>query len=79
MLFGYLVVRNLRVLVWIFGRLPDGFSRAFATPQNTGTLLGEDLAARHAQLLALAGRLSPKLGQHLERISPPASSQGRST
>jgi hypothetical protein len=37
MLFGYLVVRNLRVLVWIFGRLPDGFSRAFATLLNTGT------------------------------------------
>ena len=35
MLFGYLVVRNLRVLVWIFGRLPDGFSRAFATLLNT--------------------------------------------
>ena len=37
MLFGYLVVRNLRVLVWVFGRLPDGFSRAFAALLNNGT------------------------------------------
>lgn len=30
MLFGYLVVRALLVLVRVFGRLPDGFSRGFA-------------------------------------------------
>jgi len=37
MLSGYLVVRTLRVLVWTFGRLPDGFSRAFAAVLNAGT------------------------------------------
>jgi hypothetical protein len=30
MLFGYLIVVRLLVLVRIFGRLPDGFSRVFA-------------------------------------------------
>jgi hypothetical protein len=30
MLFGYLIVVRLLVLVRIFGRLPDGFSRGFA-------------------------------------------------
>jgi hypothetical protein len=30
MLFGYLIVVRLMVLVRIFGRLPDGVSRAFA-------------------------------------------------
>jgi hypothetical protein len=29
MLFGYLVVRNLRIIVEVFGRLPDPVSRAF--------------------------------------------------
>jgi hypothetical protein len=37
MLFGYLLIRNLRVLVWVFGRLPDRFSRAFAALLNAGT------------------------------------------
>jgi hypothetical protein len=37
MLFGYLVVRNLRVLVRVFARLPDGFSHAFAGVLNAGT------------------------------------------
>lgn len=30
MLFGYMIVARLLVLVRIFGRLPDRFSRAFA-------------------------------------------------
>ena len=37
MLFGYLVVRNLRLLVWGFSRLPDGVSRRFAALLNAGT------------------------------------------
>jgi hypothetical protein len=36
MLFGYLVVRALLRLVRMFGRLPDGFSRAFALVLNSG-------------------------------------------
>ena len=37
MLFGYLLVRNLRLLVWAFSRLPDGASRRFAALLNAGT------------------------------------------
>ena len=37
MLFGYLLVRNLRLLVWAFSRLPDGMSRRFAALLNAGT------------------------------------------
>ena len=37
MLFGYLLVRNLRPLVWILSRLPDGVSRRFAAFLNRGT------------------------------------------
>src|SRR6478752_5031932 len=37
MLFGYLLVRNLRVLVWAFSRLPEGASRTFAATLDAGT------------------------------------------
>ena len=37
MLFGYLLVRNLRILVWGFSRLPEGASRRFAALLNAGT------------------------------------------
>ena len=37
MLFGYLLVRNLRFLVQGFSRLPDGASRRFAALLNAGT------------------------------------------
>ncbi|WP_327361083.1 MULTISPECIES: DinB family protein [unclassified Streptomyces] len=38
MLFGYMVVRALLVLVRVFGRLPQGASRAFARLLNGGTV-----------------------------------------
>ena len=37
MLFGYLLVRNLRLLVWGFSRLPNAASRRFAALLNSGT------------------------------------------
>lgn len=37
MLFGYLLVRNLRLLVLAFSRLPAGASRRFAAVLNAGT------------------------------------------
>ena len=37
MLFGYLLVRNLRVVVWVFSRLPDGASARFAALLNAAT------------------------------------------
>jgi hypothetical protein len=36
MLFGYVLVRNLLILVWVFSRLPDGASRRFAALLNGG-------------------------------------------
>ena len=37
MLFGYLLVRNLRLLVWSFSHLPDTASRRFAALLDRGT------------------------------------------
>jgi hypothetical protein len=37
MLFGYLIVLRLLALVRIFGRLPDGFSRVFASALEAST------------------------------------------
>jgi hypothetical protein len=37
MVFGYLLVRNLRFLVRAFSRLPDGASKRFAALLNAGT------------------------------------------
>lgn len=37
MLFGYLLVRNLRVITWGFSRLPASASRRFAGVLNAGT------------------------------------------
>ena len=39
MLFGYLLVRNLRLVVWVFSRLPDDASKRFAALLNSGTRL----------------------------------------
>jgi hypothetical protein len=49
MLFGYLLVRNLRILVWGFSRLPQGASRRFAALLNAG--------ARPFHLINYAGSL----------------------
>jgi hypothetical protein len=38
MLFGYLIVVRLLALVRIFGRLPDGFSRVFASALEASTM-----------------------------------------
>ena len=37
MLFGYLLVRNLMLLVRVFNSLPEGYSRRFAAFLNAGT------------------------------------------
>jgi hypothetical protein len=37
MVFGFLLVRNLRMLVWVFSRLPVGASRRFAALLNGAT------------------------------------------
>jgi len=37
MVFGYLLVRNLRLILWAFSRLPDRASRRFAGVLDAGT------------------------------------------
>src|ERR1700676_5524933 len=37
LVFGYMIVQRLRVLVKVFGRLPDSFSRGFARVLNAAT------------------------------------------
>lgn len=38
MVFGYMVVQRLLLLVWVFGRLPDAFSRLFARVLSAATV-----------------------------------------
>jgi hypothetical protein len=67
MLLGYLIVVRLLVLVRIFGRLPDGFSRVFAgvlealtRPFHTINYLGSVVGSR---MLGYTG-----LGRHFDRV-----------
>jgi hypothetical protein len=86
MLFGYLVVRNLRVLVWIFGRLPDRFSRAFAALLGAGTgpfhtinYLGSLGGARvlgHARMERIFDRVVAGLITSMNRGSPASLTRG---
>jgi hypothetical protein len=86
MLFGYLVVRNLRTLVWIFGQLPDRFSRAFAALLNAGTrpfhtinYLGSLAGARvlgHARMERIFDRVVAGLIASMNHQSPAALTRG---
>jgi DinB superfamily len=86
MLFGYLVVRNLRVLVWIFARLPDGFSRTFAALLNAGTrpfhtinYLGSLGGARvlgHARMERIFDRVVAALITSMNRQNPTGLARG---
>ena len=76
MLFGYLVVRNLRVIVKIFGRLPEPASRVFAALLNAATtpfhlinLWGSCAGARvfgHAQMGRRFDSTIASLQRHLD-------------
>jgi hypothetical protein len=71
MLFGYLLARNLRLIVWGFSRLPDGASKRFAAVLNAGTrpfhvitarkefALGAARAAAQASVAATGAWLAP--------------------
>lgn len=86
MLFGYLLVRNLRVLVWAFGRLPDRFSRAFAALLNAGTRpfhtinyvgsLGGARVLGHARMERLFDRVVAGLIASLQRQSARSLARG---
>jgi hypothetical protein len=76
MLFGYLVVRNLLGLVRLFGRLPDAFSRVFASILNSGTRpfhvinylgsCGGALVFRGERLASMFNRTIDSLHRHLD-------------
>lgn len=77
MLFGYMVVRALLVLVKIFGRLPAGASRAFATgldratgPFNVINYWGSVGGAKVFNAKRMANKCDRAIGslqRHLER------------
>jgi hypothetical protein len=86
MLFWYLLVRNLRLLVWTFSRLPDTASRRFAALLNRGTrpfhvinYWGSLFGARalgHARMERLMDRATSRLQRSLRNRSEQALARG---
>jgi hypothetical protein len=86
MLFGYLLVRNLRLLVWTFSRLPDTASRRFVALLNRGTrpfhvinYWGSLFGARalgHARMERLMDRATSRLQRSLRNRSEQALARG---
>ena len=86
MLFGYLLVRNLRLLVWTFSRLPDTASRRFAALLNRGTrpfhvvnYWGSLFGARalgYARMERLMDRATSRLQRSLRNRSEQALARG---
>jgi DinB superfamily len=79
MLFGYMIVRALLPLMAVFGRLPGGFSRAYAWPLNAATrpfdlinYLGPCAAVHvygHRRMGAKLDRVLAALRGRLDRVS----------
>ena len=86
MLFGYLLVRNLLVLVRILARLPDGVSRRFAATLNAATRpfhvvnyvgsLGGARVLGHAGLERSMDRVVAGLVRSLNRQTPESLARG---
>jgi hypothetical protein len=82
MLFGYLIVRALRVLVKGFGRLPDGASRAYARLLDSAnrpfhvinywSSRGGATVFRDARMGRLIDRVIASLQRHVEEESDAA-------
>jgi len=80
MLFGYLLVRNLLLLVSIMARLPDGVSRRFAATLNAASRpfhvvnyvgsLGGARVLGHAGMERTMDRVTSSLVRSLNRRSP---------
>lgn len=75
MLFGYLIVVRLLVLVRIFGRLPDRFSRVFASALEASTkpfhvinYLGSLGGPRLLGYTGMGGRFDKVIGKLLRRL-----------
>ncbi len=79
MLFGYLVVARLRILVKVFGRLPDRAGRTFAAALESATgpfhvvnyvgSLGGHRFLGHAGMVRRMDRVTERLLRHLDRES----------
>ncbi|MDV3223404.1 DinB family protein [Intrasporangium sp.] len=79
MLFGYLLVRNLRPLVRLLSRLPAGVSRRFAAALNAGTRpfhvinyvgsLGGARVLGRARMIGLMDRVTHDLQTAVERAT----------
>jgi hypothetical protein len=86
MLFGYLLVANLRYLVRMFAQLPDGASRRFAALLNAGTRpfhvinyvgsIGGPRVLGHARMERVMDRVVSNLQASLRRQSAEALSGG---
>lgn len=86
MLFGYLVVRALLILVRIFGRLPDGVSKAFARlldsarrPFHLINYLGSCAGARiipPRRMIGMLDRVIAALQRRLDRETGSALRRG---
>ena len=86
MLFGYLLVRNLRILVKGFSRLPDAASRRFAALLNAGTrpfhvlnYVGSLFGARvlgYARMVRLMDRILSSLQSSVRREPDTALDRG---
>ena len=86
MLFGYLLVRNLRILVKGFSRLPDAASRRFAALLNAGTrpfhvinYVGSLFGARvlgYARMVRLMDRILSSLQSSVRREGETALDRG---
>jgi len=67
MVFGYMVVQRLRILVWLFGHLPDGVSRRFAQALNAGTPLFDWINYYGTNLAALVYNRK-RMGKKLDGV-----------
>ncbi len=86
MLFGYLIVRALLVLAWVFGRLPRAAGRAFAhmldaayTPFHLVNYLGSCIGARiipAAKMPVMLGHVIAVLQRRLRRETCAALGRG---
>jgi hypothetical protein len=84
-LFGYLVTRNLRVLVKVIGRLPEPAQRMFAALLNAGTTpfnwinfwgsRAGGRVVRPARMAAWLDRVIAAMHRHLDRESEAALSR----
>jgi hypothetical protein len=69
--FGYMVVQRLLILVWVFGRLPDGVSRVFARMLNAATTPFNAInyyGSRHGARLYSGRRMAAKLDRVIDSL-----------